>query len=281
MEIKIVDLYKEYGLEKPEGAVGRLICYIQDIPNCVGTERESPAMLILPGGAYRFTSEREAEPIALRFLAKGYCAFVLHYSCAPLPFPHALREAVMAMGYIRRNSEAFRVNPNMVAAMGFSAGGHLCGTLATMYDCPEVADLGLDGLTRPDAVALCYPVAVSHGPTHEESFDNVSGGDPALRRRLSLDALVRPDMPPVFLWHTRDDGAVPVRNSLVLSTALDAAGVSFTMHIYAHGNHGLSNADDTVYPTYQLPETSWDVPNWVESLQKFLAEQGFRIIDKE
>lgn len=280
MNIKIVDLYKFFGVERPEGGAGQLTCYIQDSPSCVKTRRLYPSILILPGGAYRYTSDREAEPVALRFLAKGYCAFVLRYSCVPLPFPHALREAAMAMDFIRRSAEKLPINPRQVAAMGFSAGGHLCGTLGTLYDCPELTDLNLSGSVRPDALALCYPVAVAHGPTHEESFGNISGGSASLRRRLSLDALVRRDMPPVFLWHTRDDPSVPVRNSLLLSVALDEAKVPFTMHIYGHGQHGVSNADDTVYPAGQVPETSWDVPGWVESAAQFFKERGFAMEDQ-
>lgn len=281
MNIEIVDLYQHYNLQPLEGAGGRLTCWIQHTSEKVSARRRRPAVLILPGGAYCWTSPREAEPVALRFVSRGYAAFVLDYSCAPASFPVSLREAAMAMRYIRENADHFEVNPHMVAAMGFSAGGHLCGTLGTMYDCPEVAETGPAGLIRPDALALCYPVAVAWGNTHEESFQNISGGSQELRQRLSLERLVRPDMPPVFLWHTRDDGSVPVRNSLVLAQALEAAGVDFAMHIYRHGQHGLSTADEQAYPMYQLPETSWDVPGWLEAEIRFFEEIGFKIQDYE
>ena len=185
----------------------------------------------------------------------------------------------MAMGYIRENADEFDMDPHMGAAVGFSAGGHLCGTLGTMYDCPELAGLDLD--PRPDALCLCYPVAVSWGHTHEESFENISRGNPNLRHRLSLDRLVRPDMPPVFLWHTRDDGSVPCRNSLILAQALEERGVEFTLHIYNHGRHGLSTADEAVYPADAVPEVSRDVPGWPEAAMEFFREQGFRITDRE
>jgi acetyl esterase/lipase len=185
------------------------------------------------------------------------------------------------MRYIRENAAAYEVDPAMVAATGFSAGGHLCGTLGMLYDCPEVADLGTAAQLRPDALGLCYPVAVSWGDTHEESFENISCGNPALRERLSLDKLVRPDMPPVFLWHTRDDQSVPCRNSLLLANALEEAKVCFTLHIYNHGRHGLSTADEMVYPIFSIPQTSWDVPGWLEAEIAFFREIGFRITDKE
>lgn len=281
MNTRIMNLYEHFGQRAPENGVGRLTGWITRTSEKVSVCRRRPAVLILPGGAYRWTSPREAEPVALRFAARGYVPFVLDYTCAPEGFPVSLREAAMAMRYIRENAEEFEIDPHMVAATGFSAGGHLCGTLGTMYDCPEVADIGSPELLRPDALGLCYPVAVSWGNTHEESFENISGGDQSLRARLSLDKLVRQDMPPVFLWHTRDDRSVPVRNTLVLACALEEAGVDFAMHIYRHGRHGLSTADDQVYPVNGVPETSWDVPGWLDAEIRFFSEKGFEIRDFE
>jgi len=247
----------------------------------MGVSRKRPAVLILPGGGYHHVSQRESEPVALRFLARGYAAFSLEYSCAPFAFPVPLREAAMAVRYLRENAEAFGVDPDMVAAIGFSAGGHLCGMLGTLYDCPEVEDLGEPRLLRPDALVLCYPVAVSWGKTHAQTFDNISGGQEDLRKRLSLDSLVRKDMPPVFLWHTRDDESVPCRNSLVLASALEAAEIPFAMHIYRKGVHGLSTADVQAYPAEKVPEVSPDVPGWPETAMDFLKEIGFQITDRE
>lgn len=258
-----------------------LRCWKMDTPDKVSPCRRRPAVLILPGGAYAYTSAREAEQVALRFLARGYVPFVLDYSCAPSAFPVALREACMAMRYIREHAQELEVNPRMVSALGFSAGGHLCGTLGTLYDCSEVQDLGSAELLRPDALILCYPVAISWGHTHNQSFLNISGGEDALRHRLSLDRCVRRDMPPVFLWATRDDNSVPVRNSLILATALDEAGVDFTMHIYRHGKHGLSTADVLSFPAYDMPPVSPDVPGWMDKAMDFLHETGFRIQDFE
>lgn len=281
MNLREVDLYKHYGYTPSPGSVGRMTAWHYEAPGQIGRGRTRPGVLILPGGAYRWTSDREAEPVALRFAARGYIPFVLHYSCAPHSFPVALREAVMAMRYIRENSEELNVDPHMVAAVGFSAGGHLCGTLGTLYDREEVADIGSKELLRPDALGLCYPVAISWGRTHEESFENISGGDRELRDRLSLEKLVRGDMPPVFLWHTREDPSVPCRNSLVLACALEEAGVDFAFHLYHKGGHGLSNADETVYPAGKVPVVSWDVPGWLEAMVRFFREKGLQIRDGE
>ncbi len=280
MNIQFVDLYQYAEKERPEGAVGKLTMWCPQTPEALSDCRRRPAVLILPGGCYSHTSQREQEPVALQFAARGYVAFVLEYSCAPrFRFPTALREAAMAMAYIRANADALEIDPHMVACTGFSAGGHLCGSLGTLYDSEELSDIAPAEVLRPDALGLCYPVAVSWGRTHDESFENLTGGDRRLREALSLERLVRPDMPPVFLWHTRDDPSVPCRNALVLAVALEEAGVDFAMHIYRHGRHGLSTADALVYPTYEMPEVSWDVFGWIDAEVRFFADKGLKIQD--
>ena len=273
MEMKIVDLYREFGLEKPEGAVGRLTCWIQTPCGGIHPERQHPAILVLPGGGYAMTSDREHEPIAMAFFARGYSAFALEYSCTPHIFPTALREAVLAMAYIRRHAQAMSVHPNRIAAIGFSAGAHLCGTLGMMYDCPEVADLASGTQARPDALALCYPVAMNH----TGSFRNLTGGVQALAQRLALDKLARPDMPPVYLWHTQEDAVVPVSNSLLMALRLDELGVPFAMNIYHRGPHGLSLANELVYPANSIPPHTKSAKHWVDSCVEFFAEQGILI----
>lgn len=273
MQTKVIHLYEHFALSAPEGAVGRLSCYFTHAPAQVSQSRRKSGVLVLPGGGYHHTSHREHESVALKLLAAGYQVFVLEYSVAPLGYPVALREAAMAMRYIRENADAYRLT-GQVAAMGFSAGGHLCGTLATLFDAPEVADIAPAHILRPDVLGLCYPVAVSHGRTHSGSFDNLCGQDAALRERLSLDRLVRPDMPPAFIWHTRSDESVPCRNSLLLAQALEEQGVDFSLRIYRKGSHGLSTADLLSYTPDTLPQISPDVPGWMDSMVLFFREQG-------
>lgn len=281
MLTKEVCLYEYFHLPKDNGMSGKLTCWHAVTPISVSRKRQRPAVLILPGGGYDHISARESEPIALQFMARGYAAFSLDYSVSPNRFPIPLREAAMAIRYIRENAACYEINPNMVVAVGFSAGGHLCGMLGTMFDCPEVSDLGNPNQLRPDALGLCYPVAINWGKTHDGTFENLAKGDTPLKHRLSLDQLVRSDMPPVFLWHTRDDPVVPCRNSLVLSVALEEAGVPFALHIYRHGPHGLSTANALAYASWEIPKISWDVPGWLAAEFCFLEEIGFKIIDAE
>ncbi len=275
-----MDLYRHFGLAPPAEAGGQLACWIAHTPARVSAHRRRPAVLILPGGGYEHVSQRESEPVALRFAVHGWVPFVLTYSVAPARYPTQLREAALAMRYIRENAGAFETDPAMVAAVGFSAGGHLCGTLATCFDRPEVADIAPAQVLRPDALGLCYPVAVAWGDTHAASFQNLTGGDATLAQALSLDKLVRPDMPPVFLWTTRDDGSVPCRNAILLAGALDAAGVDFTFHLYRHGRHGLSTADPLTFSTQDPPSMSPDVPGWPEAMLDFFAQSGLVIHDE-
>ena len=276
---KNIDLYEQFGIPKDEDVRGELICQVLTPNLSVSENRRRPAVLILPGGGYSRTSQREGEPIALHFLLRNYAAFTLHYTCAPHSFPVALREAAMAMRYIRENADDFDVEPSMVAAVGFSAGGHLCGMLGTMYDCAEVADLDDADMIRPNALALCYPVLIEEGRTHQGSFECISGGNTALRKRLSIEKHVRPDMPPVFLWHTRTDNCVPCRNSIIMAQALEEAGVDFSLHIYHKGPHGLSTADDLTYPSWGMPEISQDVKKWISEMLDFFADVGFCTVD--
>lgn len=280
MEIRKINLYSYFKKEEPEDAQGILTCFLPAYREEVNESRILPAVLVLPGGGYAMTSAREKESVALGFAVRGFAAFVLEYSVAPAVFPTALREAAMAMVYIRENAEELGVDPHKVAATGFSAGGHLCGTLGMLYDSPEVADIGGAAAIRPDALGLCYPVAVAWGNTHEGSFRNLTGtDDKQVWQKLSLDTLVRPDMPPVFLWTTRDDQTVPCRNTLILAQKLEEKGVDFALHVYRQGRHGLGVANELVYPASMIPPRSWDVPGWLEAEIRFFADCGLKIAD--
>lgn len=265
MSVFTVDLYEHFSIPRPAGGAGTLQCHILETPG--------PAMLVIPGGGYAHVSPREGAPIADYYLARGYHSFVLDYSIFPIRFPAQLQEAAMAMAYIRQNAAAFGIQK--VAAVGFSAGGHLCGMLGMLFDCPEVEKIAPPQVLRPDALGLCYPVTVSHQPTHGGSFQCLCGEDEALRSRLSLDSLVRPDMPPAYLWHTRDDGSVPCVGTLILAQRMVEQGIDCALHLYRRGPHGLATADSQTNTDQALQNMSPDVPNWMEEFALFLREQGF------
>ena len=234
----------------------KLVTYIQDDSVEIGIA-DRPLVLVCPGGGYEFTSDREAEALALQFLAMGYHSAVLRYSVAPAVFPTALSELAYSVRLIREHGEEWHVNPDQIIVLGCSAGGHLVASLGVFWNRDFLAKaLKAEGadhkLWRPDGMILCYPVITSGEFAHRGSIDSLMGdrekeisemlGAPALNA-FSLETQVSGDTPPAFLWHTFTDDAVPVENSLMFVSALRRAGVSAELHIYPVGGHGLSLAN--------------------------------------
>lgn len=210
-------------------------------------EKLRPVILICPGGAYRSTSDREAEPIALQFLAAGYHVAVLRYSTVPARFPEALMQLALAVHILRKNAEEWKIDKNRIIVMGFSAGGHLAASLGVFWNQEFLFErLGVPAKQlQPNGLILCYPVITSGEKSHQGSFINLLGLDYdnlVKRSKVSLEKQVTRDTPPTFIWHTATDDLVPVENSILFFQALCAAGVRAEMHIYPNGPHGLALA---------------------------------------
>lgn len=235
-----IDLYEYFHLAREGRTGGYLTAYAPQKLTEVKPKLR-PALLVLPGGGYGFVSEREAEPVAVRYLSFGFASFVLRYT-VHAAYPVPLVEAGMAMAYIRLNAEKYGVDPQKVAAAGFSAGGHLAGMLATMFDdgCLKEALGTQAALVRPDAVILSYPVITTGVKTHGGSADVISGGNTELRAALSLENRVTEHSSPAFIWHTFEDDCVPVENSLLAAKAYREHGVPFELHVFERGWHGES-----------------------------------------
>ena len=212
--------------------------YLQSDHDRLAAHKTRPAVIICAGGAYRWLSPREKDPVALSFCATGYHAFLIEYSTgAAAGGLRPLRELAEAVRCVRANAAQWRVEPEHIAVLGFSAGGHLAASLGVLWDEPPLA---LGAASRPDALVLCYPVVTAGEFAHRESIDNVTGGDGALRELLSLEKHVGAGMPPTFLWHCVGDESVPVENALLLANAMRRAGVPFECHLFADGAHGIS-----------------------------------------
>ena len=213
------------------------------------SEGPRPAVLVLPGSGYVQCSPREAEALAIRFNAAGYHSFVLWYSCTPRHHPIPILDCARAFTIIREYAHEWKLKKDSIAMLGFSAGGHLALSETIFHNQDFARAPGINpAYSRADALLLGYPV-ISSGPfAHRGSFNALLGEnpDPALLELLSLENQVGSGLPPVFLWHTYSDEAVPVENSLLLATALRRAGIALEMHIFPKGKHGLSLA---------LPET--------------------------
>lgn len=276
MYCETIDLYRYFNVARTAGEGGRLTAMVR-ATKCDAATKLRPAVLVIPGGGYHFISEREGEPVAMRFLEQGYSAFILEYS-VKTAYPVPLIEAGMAMAYIRENAERFGIDAAHVCAVGFSAGGHLTGMLATMFDDENLKrELGTKAeLVRPDAAVLSYPVITTGMNTHGRTASEISGGDEALRKQLSLETRVTDRSVPAFVWHTYEDGAVPVVNSLLLADAYRRNGVPFELHIFEKGWHGLSVASAETDSEENLPKIE-HVAVWTELTFSWMKQRGFAV----
>ena len=229
-------------------------------------------MLICPGGGYSFISPREAEPIALKFAAEGYHAFVLYYSIYPTNFPQPFYDISRAMCLIRENAEKWNIHKDSIAVCGFSAGAHLAGTLGVHWNKDFASDQdGISpGMNRPNALILCYPVISSKYYVHTGSYEKLIGSKPSqeLLDLMSLENHVGPHTPKTFLWHTFEDIGVPVGNSILFAEALKRNNVNFELHIYPYGGHGLSLASDETSTDDLQPDTH--IATWFDLCVEWL-----------
>lgn len=237
----------------PDGAPGALGELEEDRPHLLRFPAEGGgkrgAVIVCPGGGYAMRAAHEAEPVAELYRSRGFQAFVLHYRVAPYAYPSALHDAQQAIRLVRHHAEEWGVDAERIALLGFSAGGHLAASAGTLFhDGDPLADnpVSRNGC-RPDALILCYPViSMRDGIGHAGSRRLLLGDSPdeELEALLSADEAVNPDTPPAFIWHTAEDAAVPVGNSLRFAAALAQHGILFDLHVYEKGPHGIGLAPD-------------------------------------
>ena len=277
MILQTVDLFGYFKAERKGETAGTLRCYCHGQLTEMGQILRRPAVLVLPGGGYGSVSEREAEPVAMEYYTAGYDAFVLYYDIAPLCYPAQIREAAMAMMYIRKNADALDILPGKVAAVGFSAGGHLLGCISALWDDAAVIELFGDScvLVRPDASVYSYPV-VSSDPSiyHGGSFRNFCGTR-VNADDYSIDRKIRSECSPAFIWANTPDGSVPVQNSLRLYSAYHAAGVPVELHIFRDGWHGMSVCTEETERVVPVQADALAAREWVGLSKTFLKTLGF------
>ena len=211
-----------------------------------------PAVLICPGGAYKMCSDREAEPVAMAFLAEGYNAFVLRYSLNEnAVFPKPLKDAEAALELIRGNADNWHIDIDKIAVCGFSAGGHLAAALGTM------------GKTKPAAMILGYPCILD------------SIGCILANPVPSLEKMVDEKTPPAFIFSTFNDEVVPVENSLRFADALEKYKIPFEMHIFGNGLHGLSMSKSVTCSGHECYDNP-SVAKWFSMCITWLEGLGWK-----
>jgi len=262
----------------PDGAPGALGKADQDIPTLTpylpdADKATGAAIVICPGGGYGGLAQHEGRDYALFLNDHGVAGFVVKYRLGSHGYrhPRMLEDAARAVRLVRARAGEWKVDPKRVGIMGSSAGGHLASTLLTHFDAgkPEDADPIERQSSRPDLGILCYPViSMTAELTHQGSKNNLLGKEPSddLVKLLSNEQQVTQDTPPCFIWHTWEDQAVKVENSLGFAAALRRQGVPFDLHIYQQGRHGLGLADKPPF-TKAHP--------WARDLVFWLKVQGF------
>ncbi len=229
-------------------------------------EGSKGAVIVCPGGAYVGKAAHEGAPVAKMINEAGISAYVLDYRVKPFRLETAVGDALRAIRVVRS------MGYEKVGILGFSAGGHLTGSAATLYDQGDpAAEDPIERISsRPDAFVSCY------GATSFRIFRHLTGWnwpkdvlgdrwkDDSLIIRYSAEMNVTKDTPPGFLWHTADDPVVPVECALLLAEAMSARGILCETHIYPHGPHGLGLAgDDPV------------VSQWTGMCKAWLKAQGY------
>lgn len=219
----------------------------------------NPCCIVIPGGGYGFKAiDHEGVQIAQWLNTIGISAFVLDYRIGPEYDGRAiLADGQQAIKTVREDAKKFGIDPNRLGVCGFSAGGHLAGSCATMYEKAE---------ERPDFAILCYGVLTLGVKTHGGTARTFLGehlGDEEYIKKFSPVNRVTSDCPPMFLWTTITDTAVPPKeNTFAMKEACQKAGVPHGFVCYDHGKHGLG-----------IPKDDPEIASWTITCEEFLEEQ--------
>ena len=224
-------------------------------------KRGDGAVIIFAGGAYARRAPHEAEPYAIKFNEMGIEAFVVDYRVAPRNAAHPSLDAIKAITFVREYSEEYGIDPEKIAVMGSSAGGHLAAMCSTFY-CED--NIG----SMPNAQILCYPVTDIE--SHRGSYENMLGESIDSHNRWCPIRNASEHTPPTFIWHTSSDPSVDVKGTYRYATRLSELGVAVEMHIYPVGGHGLGLANGLYGRA-----TEEYVQRWVYDLECWLKLIGW------
>lgn len=241
-----LDLWKpeEYTYEAAYGFMPNVHAYLHEEDTEVRR-----CMIVVPGGGYCMLAPHEGELVAMEYYRMGLNVFVLTYTnditmCVPLK-KQPMSDLSRAVRLLRKHAAEYHLASDKVLICGFSAGGHVCGSLCTHFDDLTDPDPELNVISnRPDGAIFGYPVITSGEFTHIYSMQALLGKNPTAEELeyFSLEKQVKKNTPPCFLWQTATDDLVPVENTYLFAKALKEKGVPFAHYVYPTGGHGLSVA---------------------------------------
>ncbi|MBR2908016.1 MAG: alpha/beta hydrolase [Clostridia bacterium] len=284
MLIKTIELSEQY-----PGAT--LTTYVSD-NSAELKAHPRKAIVVCPGGGYRFLSDREGEPIVKAFLGEGLNAFLLRYTVGmkgdkypenPGASDYApLIQAALAIKHIRENAEAYHIDPDQIFIIGFSAGGHLAASTGILWKTDAVQRaLGASAeepteIGKPNGMLLSYPVITSGEYAHKGSIYHLCNTKTPTEEemlRFSLEKHVDETSAPFFLWHTFSDKTVPIQNALLLADAYTKHELPFEMHVFPAGSHGLALANEETMsdkPHMIVPH----VQGWISLAIRWIKDFG-------
>ena len=227
------------------------------------------AVIVFPGGGYGGRAEHEGDVIGEWFQQNGITAFVVEYRVAPYKHPAELSDAMRAVKTVRFHADKYGIDKDKIAVMGFSAGGHLAGSVSVHFDKDiyEATDEIDKESARPDESILCYPVIDMGDYRHDGSRINLLGWRTTDKMKdfMSLQKQVNENTPEAFIWHTSTDECVFVENSLMYAAALAKEKIPYELHIYPMGPHGLGLSPGIPY-----------VAKWADNLLCWLENKGWK-----
>ncbi len=203
-----------------------------------------PIVIIAPGGGYTAWSDGDRDKVALQYNAAGFHAAVLNYSLKPHRFPEPQHDLMAAIQIVREHSHEWGIMENGIAICGFSAGGHLCASVSTLWH-----TLG-DEKCRPNAAILCYAILTTK-LDHCRMFlqDHIGCDDEEKIKLVSCDEQISKYTPPTFLYGTFEDKLANVENVLYYAENLKKHDIPFEMHIFPKGSHGEPWCNSTIWAT--------------------------------
>lgn len=246
--------------------------YILDESSEFRNGLQRPTVIICPGGGYLFCSDREAEPVAMTFLRKGFNAFVLRYTVGEdgkrtKVYRDALKDLGDTILLVKNNAKKWNIDVNKLILTGFSAGGHLCASMSSLWkdeDLKAACNISGDEL-RTSAAILGYPLTSMEVMVDKiAKMDNVPDwmsnfipkanialmGTPLPNKdeqyTYSPISFVNSETVPTYIWHTSTDGLVFAEQALRYALSLDQCSVPYELHVFGKGEHGLSVADETI-----------------------------------